>query len=58
MPSLNPSRPLRACFLVAVALGVAGCGGFNLDPGPGASVPKADPRLTAPPPGLLNGTSR
>ena len=58
MLRLHALRLLRACLFCAAVLGMAACGGFNLDPGPGPGVPKADPRLTAPPPGLINGTSR
>ena len=49
---------LRPLFALGLAMAVAGCGGFNLYPGPGPDVAKADSSLTVPPPELRNGTAR
>ena len=49
---------LRPLIALGMALSLPGCSGFNLDPGPGPAVAKADSSLTAPPPELRNGTAR
>ena len=49
---------LRLLAVLGAVCTLPACGGFNLDPGPGREVPKADSSLTAPPADLRNGTAR